>query len=231
MDGQMKSSNLHNHVYHLLHQNSKGFTAFFIAFYIVGIIGLAVPLTFPWFTKLIPLALLLSFLVLMAFHSWQSVLKTTSIFLLIYVIGFVVEAIGVNTGFIFGKYHYGSSLGPKILETPLMIGLNWLLLVYLTASTTEKWAVNNLLKVIAAACLMVIYDFILEPVAPHLGMWHWEMDTVPFQNYVAWFFIAFGLQYLLKRFDIKTHNKLAATILICQFAFFLSLFVIFKLRF
>jgi putative membrane protein len=44
--------------------------------------------------------------------------------LIIAVAGFFIEAIGVNTGLIFGNYVYKTTLGWKFLETPLIIGVN-----------------------------------------------------------------------------------------------------------
>ena len=38
---------------------------------------------------------------------------------MIVLIGFVIEVIGVKTGYVFGSYSYGDSLGFKILEVPV----------------------------------------------------------------------------------------------------------------
>lgn len=39
--------------------------------------------------------------------------------------GFAVEAIGVHTGFPFGRYTYSAALGPRVLGVPLVIPLAW----------------------------------------------------------------------------------------------------------
>ena len=83
-------------------------------------------ISFYLFLKLIPLALLLSFIGLIVFHASKPDVKTIVVFAGIYFIGFLIEALGVNTGKIFGEYVYGKSLGFKISETPVIIGINWL---------------------------------------------------------------------------------------------------------
>ena len=195
---------------------------FFVVFYLVGITGTLLPVSFHLFTKLIPFALLLSAIGLILFHSDLNK-KSMIIFAIIYITGFVTELIGVNTGAIFGSYYYGNSLGLSLWNTPLIIGLNWLLLVYLTSSILEKTNFHVLLKVLTAALLMVVYDIIIEQVAPLLDMWYWEKNKVPFQNYAAWLIIAILFQSLIKRFKVNTTNKLASVILICQTVFFLVL--------
>jgi len=56
------------------------------------------------------------------------------------IIGFLIEVIGVKTGYIFGRYYYGQSLGYHLLSVPLLIGLNWGVLLY---STIQLSNFNN----------------------------------------------------------------------------------------
>jgi len=207
----------------------KVISIFFVIFYSVGVIGIALPITFPMFIKLIPFALILSFAALVFFHSGKIDWKTTLFFLSIYIISFTVEAIGVNTGIIFGDYSYGGGLGLKLFETPFIIGVNWLFMVYTTAAVVEKWKLHSIFKIIVAASIMLLYDLVLEQVAPKLDMWHWKNEIIPLQNYMAWFALALIFHSVLKISNIKTQNKLALLILGCQFLFFLSLDFLFKL--
>jgi bisanhydrobacterioruberin hydratase len=208
-----------------LNRNTKNTILFFIIFYSVGIAGMLFPFTFPLFVKLIPLALLLSFTALAFFHDGKLTSAHAFVFSAIFVTGFLIEAIGVNTGVIFGQYHYGSSLGLKLFNTPVIIGLNWLLLVYLTASMLEKTAMHAALKVGTGALLMLGYDLIIEQVAPVLDMWYWHHDGVPAQNYISWFVIAVIFHALIRGFRLKTSNKLAPVLFACQVIFFFVLFI------
>jgi len=205
----------------------KGAIWFFILFYSVGVAGLLYPLTFPLFVKLIPFALMLSLIALFIFHQ-NFKLNRIILFIIVFVLSFVIEVIGVKTGSIFGSYHYGDSLGPKLYDTPLMIGLNWVLLVYLTYSSIERFKISVPLKVIIGASLMLLYDILLEQVAPVLDMWQWEYNRVPLQNYATWFILALLFHVMLAGFNTKTGNRLAPYILACQLSFFAALNIAIK---
>ena len=76
---------------------------------------------------------------------------------------------------------------------------------------------------------MLVYDIILEQLAPVLDMWHWENFRVPLQNYLAWFILALIFHSAIKFLGIQIRNKLALIMLICQSGFFLSLYMIYKI--
>ncbi len=196
---------------------------FFIIFYIVGILGMIIPYTLPLFKVLTPLALLLSFGYLVFFHPTKKDAVANWIFLFIFFAGFIVEVIGVKTGIIFGGYAYGNGLGLKLWDTPLLIGVNWLFLVYTSACILDKTKWAAWAKVIIASSIMLVYDLILEQVAPKMDMWAWDGNSVPVQNYIAWFTIALFFHSLLKLFKVKLSNPLAVHILVCQFVFFIFL--------
>jgi putative membrane protein len=166
--------------------------------------------------------LLLSFFTVLLFHSLFNQ-KFIAILLVICLLGFFIEVIGVSTLLIFGHYWYGNGLGFKFLNTPLLIGVNWFFLVYCSAIIIDKFPVHYGFKIILAALLMLLYDIILEQVAPSIDMWHWNGNVVPLQNYFAWFIIAGFFQGLLKWSGIKIQNQIAGTIFVCQALFFLSL--------
>ena len=199
-----------------------------ILFYAVGIAGMSLSFSQPFFIKLVPFALIFSTFILAIFHQGKWKTKTVALFATILLLGFLVEMIGVNTGAIFGNYRYGESLGVKIANTPLLIGLNWLLLVYVSASVVRKMKIPSVLKVVLASLAMLVYDIVLEQVAPKINMWHWENSIVPLQNYAAWFFIAVVFHALFSTFKIKSENRLASTVLLSQFIFFVTLSIFLK---
>ena len=78
-----------------------------------------------------------------------------------------IEAIGVNTGEIFGAYGYGKVLGFKIFSTPPMIGINWAILVLGTGYWLKSIKIKNtLLLSFLGAIIMTILDILIEPVFP-----------------------------------------------------------------
>ncbi|MDD4823543.1 MAG: carotenoid biosynthesis protein [Bacteroidales bacterium] len=207
----------------------KEIRKFFVIFYTVGMVGMVLPFTFPLFIRLIPYALILSFGALMFFHTGKMDWKTILFFGAVFLVSFVVEAVGVHTGKIFGYYSYGSGLGLKLVETPVIIGANWLFMVYTTAAVVDKWKLHRVLKVVVAASMMLLYDLVLEQSAPRLDMWHWKDEFIPLQNYMGWFSLALIFHSALQILNIRIQNQLALLMLGCQFLFFLFLFILFKL--
>ncbi|MEE4257618.1 MAG: carotenoid biosynthesis protein [Bacteroidales bacterium] len=201
---------------------------FLVIFYMVGIAGFILPFSREPFVHLTGLALLLSTFLLFWFHKSGFDYKSIVLFIAIYLAGFLIEVIGVGTGAIFGEYAYGNGLGPKLWDTPLMIGVNWLMLSYCFASVLKSFNFNGLFIIIFASAGMLAYDIVMEQVAPMLDLWYWSNDTIPLENYIAWFVIAFAFQSLIVFSRIRLRNPIALTLLLCQFGFFLVL-AIYKL--
>lgn len=197
--------------------------ALLIVYYSVGVVGLLLPFTREYFKGATYFTLLASVVILALFHgrfSRRQVLAALVIFLA----GFLVEVVGVATGLLFGDYHYGTALGPRILDTPVMIGVNWLFLVYCSSLIVGRFVEPLFFRSLAAAAMMVVFDIALEPSAMWLGMWDWAGGVVPLQNYVAWFVIAFALNYVAGTMRLTNpKNKLAGPLFFIQMAFFILL--------
>ncbi len=206
-------------------RSEKYFSAtviFFAIFYLVGIVGLSLEESHQLFVQLTPLALLLSTIAVAFFHRDFSS-TAVFVFLVIYLAGFFIELVGVNTKLIFGNYTYGSGLGIHLWNTPLMIGINWLLLTYLAMSFLGRFRLSAPMQVFLAALTLVFYDLILEQVAPVIDMWSWKDNDIPLQNYVAWFFLALIFSAILRFSNIDLRNRLAPVMLLYQFLFFVIL--------
>jgi len=200
--------------------------AILLIFYAVGIVGVALPI-YEDFLLLTPLNLLLSLLLMLAHHpdwSW----KTVFFLALCYVVGFAAELVGVQTGLLFGEYQYGPVLGPQVLGTPLMIGINWMLLAY-AAGVCANYLLPDrhwMGRALVGAGLMVLLDWFIEPVAIRYDFWSWDGGQPPLQNYVGWFLVALPLQAVFARLQGHIRNKVAVALLIIQLVFFLSLAII-----
>ena len=202
---------------------SRNLVPILILYFSVGVAGMIIPATRGLFQALTPFSLLASLALLLIHHHRYSLrfwLGSLSILLA----GIAVEIAGVQTGLLFGAYTYGETLGPKIFHTPLMIGVNWLLLVYCSHSIVSRFVEDPFFKAVAGAVLMVIYDFALEPSAIAFDMWHWEGGSVPLQNYVAWLIIAFFFHLVAGRYRLfDRENKLALPLFFIQMGFFIIL--------
>lgn len=196
---------------------------FILIFYTVGLLGFVFPFSKKLFILITPFALLLSIYLLAIYHTSYTK-KQVFIFTMIFTLGFLIEVAGVNTGMIFGSYKYGKGLGVKLFDTPLLMGLNWLFLTYTATSITQSLKLKSGITFILAPLLMVIYDLILEQLAPKMDMWSWQNSVVPLKNYIAWYLTAFIFVFLIKIFKIDTRNPMAVMLFLCQFVFFVMLY-------
>lgn len=190
-----------------------------VALYAVGAIGLSIPEYQDLFLKLTPAQLLLSLLLLLGFHKgWTDAFPIVAT--VAFWIGFGAEVIGIHTGYIFGDYVYGDALGPKLWEVPIVIGVNWFLLVYLTGSVFSKVTDNDFYAALLGATTMTAFDYVMEPVASALDFWYWKLDIIPAENYLTWFFVAFLIHLIYRKGNFEKSNPLAALMLIAMIIFF-----------
>ena len=190
-----------------------------IAFYISGIIGILTKNQTIDFLSLTPLNLLVNATLLLLNHQ-KGTNKQWLVFLIIAVIGYFIEVIGVTTGVIFGDYFYKTTLGWKLFETPLIIGVNWMLLTYGVVYTIGIKIKNTIGIALASAFVLVALDILIEPVAMKYDFWTWKQAIVPFKNYIAWFFISFILCYIVAHYKSMSKNNFAPYLLVMQFIFF-----------
>lgn len=199
-----------------------------IIWYGVGVIGYLIPGLKPLFQLLTPLGLLGAAILLMVYHHPKNT-KSWIAFGLIVVISFLAEVIGVNTHRLFGHYEYGVALGPKLWNTPLVIGLNWLILIYcistLTKEIRDRWYFPLL-----GASIMVAFDWLMEPVAVETGMWSWQEGTIPVKNYLDWFWISGFLFLMIRILKVEFNNRIALILFIMQGVFFLALNILTRIQ-
>jgi putative membrane protein len=194
-----------------------------VLFHLVGLYGFLTPGLIPLFIKLVPFHLLLMMALLIVSCNELS-LRFIFFCAGVYFAGFLVEVLGVNTGLIFGSYSYGKTLGIKLWDTPLMIGVNWLILVYSTGVFLEKIKISNqLLTCFIGAAILVLLDILIEPIAIRFDYWSWSGDLIPLQNYIGWFIVSFIMFWFFTVMDIKKKNPSAIVLLVAQVAFFLVL--------
>ena len=189
---------------------------FTIMFYSVGVVGISLKsfrelfLPFSWGI------LLLSFLALMFYIKAKE--KRFYFFVVFcFFIGMIAEIIGVQTGLLFGDYYYGTNLGFKVFGVPLIIGVNWIILLICSASFSTKIK-HQILRVFVSATLMVLMDYIMEPVAVDLSFWTWQGD-IPIYNFICWFILSLFLHFIYDVLNFNTSNKYAR-FLFCILALF-----------
>lgn len=145
--------------------------------------------------------------------------------LLIFLIGMFSEFIGVNYGLIFGEYIYGNNLGFKLFGVPFLIGLNWVLLTVICANIASILIKNNSIiqMIFLGTILMLLMDFVMEPIAPKLDLWKFKNLVVPTSNYIGWLIISILTQTIYNiQFKVK-EVKLSFNLYTAIFTFFVFL--------
>lgn len=206
-----------------IREHEKSMPSVFARFYAVGLLLWLLPPTRGLFVAITPPSLLLTFAAAFVFHrTWNR--RTVGWFSLIVLSSFLLEWTGVHDARIFGPYCYGPGLAPLIGGTPLIIGLNWLWLVYASHDIATRLMRRSLLRVVMGSLLMVGYDFALEWAAPSMRMWRFEgTEYAPLQNFAVWFAAALIYQGGFEALAIRSDNRTARALFGLQIAFFLAI--------
>ena len=213
-------------------------TSIAVLFHTIGLAGILI-----FKSDLIIRSTTFNLLLSLALLVWTQKEKNRAFWLFIaavYIIGFAVEVIGVNAGLLFGNYNYGNILGIKWQQVPLIIGINWVIIIYccgVSVTTLLQKIIqpvaddipkpSNTLKALSVitdgATLAVLFDWLMEPVAVKLSFWQWDENDIPVYNYFCWFFISLLLLAIFHSCKFNKQNKFAVNLLLIQFLFFLIL--------
>ncbi len=148
-------------------------------------------------------------------------LKTIICLLLVYCLGFIIEVIGVKTGFPFGAYTYGENLGIKLFDVPLLIGANWMVLIFACTAIASLFTNSKWLTIALAALLMILIDFFIEPTAPKFDYWSWAIHHPPLSNFIAWYVIAAILAFIILQFQIQLNKTFSIQVYLVQLVYFI----------
>ena len=143
--------------------------------------------------------------------------KTALLFALTIVVTLFMESLGVATGWVYGRYHYTSALGPLFLGlVPYAIPIAWLNMLYPSYLLADRiiphaWAQNRRLWAVAAlgGLAMTAWDLVMDPVMVQSGHWVWEEGGawfgVPLQNFWGWWLTSFLVIALYLGLGGKSH--------------------------
>lgn len=192
-----------------------------VALYAGGVVGLSIPEYQDLFLDLTPVQLLISLFLILSFHKgWSDAFPIFAA--ATFWIGFGSELIGIHTGYLYGDYVYGQALGPKLWDVPIIIGVNWFILAYLTGTVFHKIP-NDYYAAFLGALAMTSLDYIIEPVAVELDFWAWKFDTIPPGNYAGWFGVSFLIHLIYRKANFEKSNPIAAFLLMALILFFTAL--------
>jgi putative membrane protein len=140
------------------------------------------------------------------------------VLLLVAAVAVVFEAVGLATGFPYGRYTYSDALGPTLLGVPFLVPLAWLMMAW------PSWLLAELLtrtvrsgrrrasRIAIAAGIFAAWDVVLDPQMVQAGYWTWAhphpglpgIDTVPLTNLAGWLLAGAVLMCLLDLLVART---------------------------
>lgn len=196
-----------------------------VIFHLVGLAGFLIPASQPYFIKVVPFHLLLMFAIIV--FTYNGNVKRLSLFLCgVFLCGWLVEVLGVHTGKIFGSYYYGDTLGYKIAAVPLLMGVNWVILIFSIGQMMKSFKIrNSILASLIGAFMLITFDFFMEPVAMKFDYWHWDWHEIPMQNYMAWFIVSVILLKFYYALGLKQQKYIGTAMFTAQLIFFVVLYM------
>ena len=158
--------------------------------------------------------------------------------LIIIVLSYAVEALGITTGFPFGLYRYTAILFPRLAgSVPFAVMFAWVMIIFGAYGWVSRGKGSiGLRRALLGALLATLLDGVIEPVAFHVvNYWQWLQPGsfnyygVPLVNFGAWFVVAFLLllvtDSLLSPIHIASKKGLSLALLSPKLLFVASLFM------
>jgi uncharacterized membrane protein len=116
-------------------------------------------------------------------------------------VGNIFENFGVLAGFPFGRYYFTDLMGPKLFFVPVLLGLAYVGMAYLSLTLARLIVVNGrspssgtrvIVVPLVAAIIMVAWDLAMDPVwGTLLHAWVWlkggSCFGVPVSNFAGWY--------------------------------------------
>ncbi len=153
----------------------------------------------PGLARYVTLALMLAFTLAHGAvrYGWGGV---TAYVVIAVIVANLFENMSIGSGFPFGHYHHTASMGPKLLEVPLIVGpifavagyLGWVLAGVLLGDTQNGRTHGILLaQPIVAAFVTTAWDLCVDPIGGTVNRdWVWADGGgyfgVPWSNYFGW---------------------------------------------
>jgi uncharacterized membrane protein len=123
---------------------------------------------------------------------------------------------------VFDAYTYPQFL-VMVGPVPLMIGMDWALIIYTAMITSDKLSRGGkLVRSFIDAFLVLNIDFGIDAIAIRLGFWTWNPPGVyygvPLSNFFAWYVVGWGFSWWLRLFrsKIRRHWQYSDEGLFCK---------------
>lgn len=145
--------------------------------------------------------------------------------MLIVVLSWIIEYIGISYGFPFGDYNYSDMLQPSVAGVPLAIAFAWPCAVITSIAFMEEafgMKVKSFFsRTFIASTFILVFDIFLEQAAISENYWQWAKGMVPLTNYISWFSIGFIFTFVILKARECAYPKILVHIYISQILFFM----------
>lgn len=119
--------------------------------------------------------------------------------------GLAAEAIGVRTGYPFGSYSYAGTLGPEVLDVPLVVPLAWTMMAYPVLLAARR--VGRRFAPVVGGLGLMAWDMFLDPQMVGDGHWTWAdpypslstIEGIPLTNFAGWAAVGTAMMLVLDR--------------------------------
>lgn len=151
-------------------------------------------------------------LLIMALRHFANIRSVLISALIIFVLSFAVELIGVRSSIPFGSYGYTGILYPLINGTPPAISFAWFTVTASSLLITKMFLGKSGSVVISfvSAILVFASDILLEPFASFAnGFWMWNDGKVPLRNFASWFILGFIFSFIMDKIISWDKQKFA----------------------
>lgn len=127
--------------------------------------------------------------------------------LVIGLLGYLSEVIGVRYGWLYGRYVYTDVLAPNVLGVPVAMISAWFILISYVRQLLIGVSLAGWWEVLVGSLWMTAIDLLLDPIAAHpFNFWQWQEPGIyygiPGRNFLGWLIVSaviFSVDKLLFR--------------------------------
>lgn len=138
---------------------------------------------------------------------WLGMRSGLLLFVSLSLFAYVIEIVGLLTGFPYGHFTYSSNVGLLLFDfVPLSLPFAWAPLVLGAVVLSFRYKSHFFAFMICTVVLMLAIDLVLDPGAVYLGFWSYENGgiwyNVPISNYIGWIIsgvVGFAITYFFTK--------------------------------
>lgn len=128
---------------------------------------------------------------IVALYKWLGFTRAFTLFIILSLLAYLFEAGSIITGYPYGFFTYNDSMAYRLFGiVPWNVPFAWVPSVIGSVALAKRYASTFRRQLIGATLLLVMFDFLLDPVAVQLGFWTWQNPgwyyQIPVTNFLGW---------------------------------------------